>query len=532
MNQIQSGDHLVDWREKFNRNATELENVKKQLDQLQTGSQDNEVIALRTSEVFGETYPSADARVEATEQRIQENQNRIKTLEGKAYPVVNVKQFGAVGDGSTDDTQAIQSALDLAHDINSSGVEIFVPDGEYMISTPLIIYSRTRLHLSKGAVIVRKASPSPANMLRSAAGGGGYEGQQNIEVVGGTWDGNASSTTTSTLLSFAHCRNVVIRDTTVKNWYENHALELNGVQGGKVLNCFFQDHLGGGLREAIQIDLMKSSAQYPWYGPYDNTPCDDILIEGCTFVRCVRGVGSHSSTPGVLHTNIQIQNNHFKDLTNQAIRGMNYDNCVISGNVMENVGMGIEFKTNDTTCGNSSISGNVVKGTNRTTTGDGIWVLGENSKAYIKNVSVTGNTIENSSQHGIRLENVRKSVVDGNSVDRCRVHGIGLDYVEDTVVSNNMLHEYAWKRGTPADGIQLYNQCKRNLIQGNLCRAGKSTDAEYGIDVVGSKGSTHNAFLNNDVYASGYDTADKGLDARKPENNVSSGNRLNDNTIG
>lgn len=46
--------------------------------------------------------------------------------------IVNVKQFGAKGDGVTDDTQAIQVAIDSSNNI-------FIPAGVYNISKPLVI---------------------------------------------------------------------------------------------------------------------------------------------------------------------------------------------------------------------------------------------------------------------------------------------------------------------------------------------------------------------------------------------------------
>jgi hypothetical protein len=56
---------------------------------------------------------------------------------------INVKTFGAIGDGSTNDTAAIQSALNSA---NSFGVGcVFFPRGQYNISATLIVGSRTTL---------------------------------------------------------------------------------------------------------------------------------------------------------------------------------------------------------------------------------------------------------------------------------------------------------------------------------------------------------------------------------------------------
>jgi hypothetical protein len=48
-----------------------------------------------------------------------------RSLATRFAEVVNVKDYGAVGDGSTDDTTAIQAAID-------SGGDVFVPEGTYM----------------------------------------------------------------------------------------------------------------------------------------------------------------------------------------------------------------------------------------------------------------------------------------------------------------------------------------------------------------------------------------------------------------
>lgn len=61
--------------------------------------------------------------------------------------VLNVKAFGAKGDKTTDDTRAIQKALDAAVKYYSStllplGLMVYFPPGEYRITAPLIVTNR------------------------------------------------------------------------------------------------------------------------------------------------------------------------------------------------------------------------------------------------------------------------------------------------------------------------------------------------------------------------------------------------------
>src|SRR5438876_2530332 len=58
-------------------------------------------------------------------------------------PVINVKAYGAVGDDATDDTAAIQTALNAVPISTAGGTTVFFPIGSYKITAPLLVHSGT-----------------------------------------------------------------------------------------------------------------------------------------------------------------------------------------------------------------------------------------------------------------------------------------------------------------------------------------------------------------------------------------------------
>ena len=76
-----------------------------------------------------------------------------RTLESKLQETVSVKDFGAVGDGVTDDTTAIQNAL-------SASYNVIVPTGSYLISSTIAIPIKTRLFFQGGSANQTGVTPS------------------------------------------------------------------------------------------------------------------------------------------------------------------------------------------------------------------------------------------------------------------------------------------------------------------------------------------------------------------------------------
>ena len=91
------------------------------------------------------------------------------------------EEMKLIGDGVHDDTAAIQALLEQRG-------EVYIPDGQYLISKPLIIHDDTHLRLSNMAVL-RLADHANCSILDND---GLYNRtkNRNITIEGGIWDGN------------------------------------------------------------------------------------------------------------------------------------------------------------------------------------------------------------------------------------------------------------------------------------------------------------------------------------------------------
>jgi hypothetical protein len=79
-----------------------------------------------------------------------------RTIESRLKDVVSVKDFGAVGDGSTNDTTAIQAAIDYA---NTNGKLLVFPTATYAVTT-LTTYSYTKID-GQNSTLAQLSGTSP-----------------------------------------------------------------------------------------------------------------------------------------------------------------------------------------------------------------------------------------------------------------------------------------------------------------------------------------------------------------------------------
>lgn len=114
---------------------------------------------------------------------------------------VSVRDFGAKGDGTTDDTAAINAAL-----VAGAGKTVYFPTGNYIITNTLTIRSNTRMlgaGSEKTTITLSPSFPAGADALvnQTITGTVNVYYDRHIAVQGITFDGNNNSTRTASLIS-------------------------------------------------------------------------------------------------------------------------------------------------------------------------------------------------------------------------------------------------------------------------------------------------------------------------------------------
>lgn len=279
--------------EKSNAADTLSKSVQQQLNGIVVeGSIDPETKQIRV-DANSVVYGTAKERIDAEQLKI----DRLK----KNW--VSVLDFGAKGDGVTDDTNDIQAAINYIKDtFGDQGGTVFFPIGEYKFSTVLISSKHIKLTGSgtlKGTVLIRsveRANPSYDNNIKDLFTR--VEGLRFVHNVGNNTDA------------------IVIRNTRCVN----------------VSDCYFQNYRYAIHGEAIHNDV-----------PYQQTA--RVIISDCMYYDVDMAVRTSWSpyTSGVPSTWVYSQHGDWQVKGCQAyfyIRGLTHfhfegqDGLIIINNIL------------------------------------------------------------------------------------------------------------------------------------------------------------------------------------------------------
>ncbi|WP_417220486.1 glycosyl hydrolase family 28-related protein [Arthrobacter sp.] len=324
---------------------------------------------------------------------------------------VNVMQYGAKGDGYSDDAWAIQAALD-----DNTGV-VVLPVGYTFRLKKRLRFKKGNHVMAWGAKVIRdQAAMHMVRNYRETSFDGveddfpGYTGNGDIVIEGGTWDNNSKIPGGNTF-TFAHARNIKFRGMTcIRN--RDHVFDLPGCDGVTIEDVWMLGfNISETHKEAIQIDSCISGAAS--MRPLDGTITKNVTVRNCrvgpwtdpetaeVWPTCGRFIGSHSvSTLGIPFENIQVLYNVVDGAQSRGINPYGWSGFKVVGNTVRNtVTRGISVSTPaGIVCTSGLVQGNHVKDNQ---SDFGICVISEGTAADLKNVQVLGNTSEGSSNIGV-----------------------------------------------------------------------------------------------------------------------------------
>jgi parallel beta-helix repeat protein len=403
--------------------------------------------------------------------------------------VINVLDYGAVGDGSTDDTEALQAALDAG-----KGQTVYIPPGTYPVSTMLSVFTGTTLLATATSVVKRTAGPSIlGNGVLGDMTATKYDGESNIVIQGGVWDVNAAEVEqNANAFSFSHGRNIRIYDVRVLDVQGWHAMELNAVDNVRVVNSRFEGFSDPqGTRfytEAVHMDYAGGPGHFTLFGAPDYYGCRDIEVLGCyggpsdTFPSYPRLVGSHGGPDGHQHTGLRVISNYAYQCTEWAIRLYDWVDGLVEGNQIVDGGGGIQIgPAGVQTGGNIVVQGNTLRKLTGVTEADGrppdaAICVGRLNNSRTHRLTVTGNIVEDVDMEGISVYRTDSAAITGNVVEDCTGVGIRVnDSPRATVTSNTV-------RRTGREGAVVHAGSDGTLVAGNVTE----DTGSYGMSITNS----------------------------------------------
>jgi hypothetical protein len=384
-------------------------------------------MATRT-QYLGLTAPQLADQVGSTIPALATNMSVIDAEFGQRG--VNVKWYGAKGDGVTDDTTAIQNAIANAP---ANSVLVF-PPGTYYFSTVYVQRSNLTI-FGYGATLVTSVTSSTGPNIFQIVG-------SNITIMGLSFQTSTPFNVDTTYKAPASGGGLMIRIGTPGTPIQNITLRdvsTNGGFGGidiqhgsyvRVLNCNVQNAVGNGINFAdCPSDILVE-------GNIVTNTRDDMIV-------CVCDSGLMQGTENFVVRNNRVMNGYAKGI---CTTGVNTGQIV--GNWIENTWTGgIQpfqdssynlAKTRNLVIAENTIIyagknfGSGKYQTSVSTNCDGIYVSSDT-----RNLTIVNNRIISPQRYGINVGNgASRIMIRGNDIIACGSSCIAVGNTSDTTITS------------------------------------------------------------------------------------------------
>jgi hypothetical protein len=320
-----------------------------------------------------------------------------RNLATRGADIINVKDYGAIGNGTTDDTSAIQTAITAAN-----GRSVYIPKGTYSVNQ-LTCTGNINIYGDGDSTILKKRTDELNEVGILSIYNGTVSGNvvyaenvyiNNIKFVGLYTDPNVATLKAQTLVIITWANNINIFQCSFSNTEGKAIFVRGGCNNINVDSCNFYKTATGFL-------------SWPTYGYFPTGVPQNIKIQNSRFIKnCVRNTN-------ILSKGICIQN--YLDPVEYGAG--NSSGHIINSNYFEDAGtMSVELWSGTSRrVTNSCVSNNVVVYTEPDIGSFGI------SISSCSNVNITSNNIKlfNNTTGGVALEIVDaiSNVASNNIID-------------------------------------------------------------------------------------------------------------------
>ena len=409
-----------------------------------------------------------------------------RTVDAKLKDTVSVKDFGAVGDGVTDDTAAIQAAITAG-----ANKEVYFPSGTY-VATTLTVANPCRLF---GSGIILKTTAAASTLLTINS--------NDVDIDGLEFRGSSYNATPSLVYND---KAIQINGATSVSPYKRFNLtnlKINGFSGYAIRAQYSEDVAvhNCAIKYCGYIGILYESVVR---GSITNNLIQFIDFVGSTpLVSNAYGLSLSRDPTQTLANAAQTQsvvvaNNVVSDVPAwSGIDGHAPLNCTITGNVVSRCSNGIYVQYDSSTLtyrmpsNNIIMSNNIVIGpTDPTTCGLGIASLGTTTAGYNENITIENNLLINTGSYSgvsgaVSMRYSKNSVIRNNTI--YKAVGCALSFTTfgnvNSIIENNVCNGVkVGSFGVGALFARVHQSNTGCMFRGN--RFSNTTgDATYNADV-------------------------------------------------